>query len=123
MLVSANYDDLNDAKMAIEHLGQTKPSIYYMFLNIIELTRQLNYGYQYMGALLMDEDPSEFKPAGQDEYVLSVYQKEIEKLKGDQKFYELKQLLKEYQQVSYANISKLALGNPPKELAGPTIIH
>ncbi|PLS02222.1 hypothetical protein [Neobacillus cucumis] len=123
MLVSANYEDLIDAKMAIEHLSETKPSIYHMFLNIIELTRKLNFGYQYMGALLMDEDPSEFKPVGQDDYVLSVYQEEIEKLKKDEKFSELKQLLKEYEQVSYANISKLALGNPPRELAGPTVIH
>jgi hypothetical protein len=123
MLVSANYDDLIDAKMAIEHLSETKPSIYHMFLNIIELTRHLNYGYQYMGALLMDEDPSEFKPMGQDDYVLSVYHHEIEKLKKDEKFPEVKQLLKEVQQVSYANTSKLALGDPPKELAGPTVIH
>jgi len=123
MLVSANYEDLLDAKMAIENLSETKPSIYHMFLNIIELTRQLNFGYQYMGALLMEEDPSEFKPVGQDDYVFSVYQEEIEKLKRDEKFSELKQLLKEYQQVSYANISKLALGKPPRELAGPTVIH
>lgn len=123
MLVSANYEDLIDAQMAIENLGETRPSIYQMFINIIELTRQLNYGYQYMGALLMDEDPSEFKPAGQDDYILSVYQQEIEKLKRNEKFCELKQLLKEYEQVSYTNISKLALGNPPKELAGPTVIH
>lgn len=123
MLVSANYEDLIDAKMAIEHLGETKPSIYHKFLNIIELTRKLNFGYQYMGSLLMDEDPSEFKPVGKDDYVLSVYQKEIEELKKDEKFSELKQLLKEYEQVSYANISKLALGNPPRELAGPTVIH
>ncbi|MFC3886329.1 hypothetical protein ACFOU2_23710 [Bacillus songklensis] len=123
MLVSANYDDLKDAKIAIENLSETKPSIYHIFLNIIELTRQLNYGYQYMGALLMDEDPSEFKPIGPDDYVLSVYHQEIEKLKKDEKFPELKKLLKEYKQVSYANISKLALGEPPKELAGPTVIH
>lgn len=56
MLVSANYDDLMDAKLAIKNLSTTEPSIYQMFLNIVELTRQLNYGYQYMGKLLMDEE-------------------------------------------------------------------
>jgi hypothetical protein len=123
MLVTANYNELKDAKIAIENLCATKPSIYQKFLNIVELTRRLNYGYEYMGALIMDENSSQFKPIAQDDYVLSVYHQEIEELKKDQKFQELKQLLKEYQQVSYANISKLALGRNPKELSGPTVIH
>ena len=123
MLVSANYDDLKDAKNAMDNLSATKPSIYQQFLNIIELTRQLNFGYEYMGALIMDEDSSQFKPTAQDNYVLSIYHQEIEKIKKDEKFNEIKQLLKEYQQVSYANISKLALGRNPKELTGPTVVH
>lgn len=123
MLVTPNIDDLKEAKIAIENLSETKPSIYHMFLHIIELTRRFNYGYQYMGALLMDEETREFEPLKQDDYVLSVYHHEIEKLKKDEKFPELKQLLKKYQQVSYANISKLALGEPPKGLTGPTVIH
>ncbi|MEH7374484.1 MULTISPECIES: hypothetical protein [Bacillaceae] len=123
MLVSANYNELKDAKIAIVNLSATKPSIYDKLLNIIELTRQLNYGYEYMGSLLMDEDSSQFKPIAKDDYVLSVYHREIEKLKKDPKFFELKQLLKEYRQVSYANISKLVLGKNPRELVGPTVIH
>lgn len=123
MLVTANYDDLKYAKIAIENLCATKPSIYQKFLNIIELTRRFNYGYEYMGSLLMDEDSSHFKPIAQDDYVLSVYHQEIDKLKNDPKFLEIKQLLKEYHPVSYANISKLALGENPIELAGPTVIH
>ncbi|MED4206953.1 hypothetical protein [Neobacillus mesonae] len=123
MLVSANYDDLKNAKLAIESLSVTDPSIYQMFLNIVELTRQLNYGFQYMGALLMDEDPSEFQPMDQDDYVLSIYHREIENLKDHKRFSDLKRFLKEYHQLSYANISKLAMGQNPKELAGPTVIH
>lgn len=57
MLVSSGFDELNDAKMAIENFNETEPSIYQKFLNIIHLTRQFQNGYQYMGALLMDEDP------------------------------------------------------------------
>ncbi|WP_423800609.1 hypothetical protein [Neobacillus sp. SAB-20_R2A] len=123
MLVSSDYDELKDAQMAIANLHTTKPSIYEKFINIIQLTRQLQYGYQYMGALLMDEEPSEFEPQFQDEYVLSIYHKEIEKLKDDERFPELKQLLNSYKQLSYANISKLALGENPSALVGTTIIH
>lgn len=123
MIVSSDYDDLKDAQIAIANLNATKSSIYQMFLNIIHLTHQLQYGYQYMGALLMDEDPSDFRPKLQDDYVLSIYHQEIEKLKADKRFPELKQLLNSYKQISYANISKLTLGENPIELVGPTVIH
>ncbi|NRD77355.1 hypothetical protein HPT25_07560 [Bacillus sp. BRMEA1] len=123
MLVSSGFDELKEAQMAIANLNKTKPSIFQGFLNIIHLTRQMQFGYQYMGALLMDEDPSEFLPNVQDDYVLSIYHHEIDKLKADQRFPELKQLLSTYKPLSYANISKLALGDNPKELTGPTVIH
>lgn len=123
MLVSPDYDELKDAQMAIANLHTNKPSIYEKFLNIIHLTRQLQYGYQYMGALLMDEDPSEFQPQFQDDYVLSIYHNEIEKLKDDERFPEIKQLLNSYKQISYANISKLALGENPTTLVGTNVIH
>lgn len=123
MLVTSGYDELKDAQTAIANLNATKPSIYRDFLNIINLTRQLQYGYQYMGALLMDEDPGEFLPKFQDDYVLSIYHQEIEKLKADKRFPELKKLLNSYKQISYANLSRLALGENPTELVGPTVIH
>lgn len=123
MIVTSSFNELKDTQMAIENLNATKPSIYRKFLNIIKLTRQFQYGYQYMGSLIMDEDSSKFHPMSQDDYVLSVYHREIEKLKTDNKFFDLKQFLKTYKQVSYANISKLALGESPKALVGPTVIR
>ena len=76
-----------------------------------------------MGSLIMDEDPDKFNPMSQDDYILSVYYREIENLKTDKKFSDLKELLKTYKQLSYANISKLALGENPVELVGPTLVR
>lgn len=123
MIIASSYDELIDVQIAIDNLNTTKPSIYQKFINLVKLTRQFQYGYQYMGTLLMDEDSSEFHPISQNDYVLSVYHAEVEKLKRDNKFIELKQVLKMYKQVSYAKISKLALGENPKALVGPTIIR
>ena len=123
MVTASNYTQLKNAQIAIEKLQVTKPSIYKKFINIVKLTRQLHCGYQYMGSVIMDEDPSDFYPGSMDDYVLSVYQQEIEKLKTDDKFLELKHLLNKYKQISYANISKLALGENPQALVGPTLIH
>jgi hypothetical protein len=123
MLTTSSYNQLKNAQIAIEKLNVTKPSIYRKFINIIKLTRQLQFGYQYMGSLIMDEDPVKFNPMFQDDYILSVYFREIENLKTDKKFLDLKQLLKTYKQLSYANISKLALGENPTALVGPTLVR
>src|SRR5581483_8095547 len=116
MVVSSSFDELKNAQIAIANLNATKPSIYKEFLNIIHLTRQLQFGYQYMGSLLMDEDPDEFRPKLQDDYVLSIYHREIEKLKADERFPEIKELLNSYKQISYAKICKLILGENPRAL-------
>ncbi|MBU8729808.1 hypothetical protein KM915_07035 [Cytobacillus oceanisediminis] len=123
MLTTSSYDQLKNAQMAIGNLKDAKPSIYRKFINIIKLTRQLQFGYQYMGALIMDEDPGKFNSTSKDDYVLSVYYREIEKLKTDKKFLDLQQFLITYKQLSYANISKLALGEKPEALVGPTIVR
>lgn len=123
MVLSSSYNELKNAQIAIENFIATKPSIYQKFLNIIKLTRQFQYGYQYMGSLIMEEDDSKFRPSSQDEYVLSVYQTEIEKLKKDHKFFDLKELLNNYKKISYVNISKLVLGENPQALVGPVVIR
>lgn len=123
MLTTSSYNELKNAQIAIEELNAKKPSIFRKFINIIKLTRQLQFGYQYMGSLIMDEDPDKFNPMSQDDYILSVYYREIENLKTDKKFLDLKELLKTYKQLSYANISKLALGENPVELVGPTLVR
>ncbi|MFC4802261.1 hypothetical protein ACFPA1_23415 [Neobacillus sp. GCM10023253] len=120
MVIVSSYKELKNVQTAIEKLNA---SIYQKFINIVKLTRQFHYGYQYMGSLLMDEDSSHYEPATQDEYVLSVYYGEIEKLKTDNKFRDLKQLLNNYKQLGYVNISKLALGENPQALVGPTLIR
>ncbi|MDR9796844.1 hypothetical protein Q4O60_10270 [Aeribacillus pallidus] len=123
MIIDSSYNELKNAQTAIENLKATTPTIYRKFLNIVHLTRQLQYGYQYMGSLLMDEDPDRFQPKFQDDYVLSIYHQEIEKLKKDKRFPELKQLLQSYKHISYTNISKLALGEKPAALIGPAVVH
>ncbi|MBS4212927.1 MULTISPECIES: hypothetical protein [Neobacillus] len=120
MVIVSSYNELKNVQTAIEKLNA---SIYQKFINIIKLTRQFHYGYQYMGSLIMDEDPNQFQPMSQDDYVLSVYKKEIDKLKTDNKFLDLKQLLKSHQQLGYVNISKLALGENPQALVGPMVLR
>lgn len=119
MLTTSSFNDLLYAKKAFDELEETEPGIYQMFINIIQLTRQLQFRSQYMGALIMDEEPGKYRPEVNNDYVLEVYQQEVERLKKDHHAADLKQLLTAYKQIGYANISRLVLGKSPSFLVGP----
>ncbi|GIN72596.1 hypothetical protein J14TS2_30710 [Bacillus sp. J14TS2] len=123
MLVAPCLHDLMQAKYEIENLNKTRPTLFHKFINIIQLTRQLHYKYQLMGAMIMDEDPSEFITNTHNDYVFSVYKAEIDKLKADHTFQILKQFLARNKEMSYGHICKLALGIHPSVLVGPTFVR
>lgn len=122
MIITSSYEELVQAKRAIAKFKATKPEVYQQFLRIIHLTRQLQFNFQYMGCIIMDEDPSKFRPKVHDEYILKVYEEEINKLKRDQKVKDLKQLLDAYKQIGYGKLTGLILGKQPLSLVGPAVV-
>ncbi|WP_163538015.1 hypothetical protein [Gracilibacillus sp. YIM 98692] len=123
MIISTNIQELYQAKHAINQLKSENPISYQKFIHAIQLTRQLQYGFQYMGCLLNGDDPSNFSPTDQDSYVLTIYEQEINKLKYDRDFDAVKRLLESHKHVSYDYICKLILGEQPEMLAGPAVVR
>lgn len=123
MLTTTSFSELMHAKNDINELKDTKPSLFKQFIHIIHLTRQMQFKIQYMGNLIMDEDASKFRPTLKDEYVLTVYQKEIAQLKSNDQATDLKQLLSDYRAMGYATLSDLALGVNPEVLVGPAVVR
>ncbi|UOQ49746.1 hypothetical protein MUN88_06610 [Gracilibacillus caseinilyticus] len=123
MIVTSSFQDLHVVKTDLAKLQGDYPNQFTKFINAIKLTRQLQYGFQYMGCLIMGEDAHRFLPQAQTSYVLSIYEREMEKLKKDVDFSEVRQLLWNHKQISYDNICKLALGNKPEFLVGPVLVN
>jgi len=123
MIMTSSFNELMQAKHAIEELKTEKPVVYKKFAHIIHLTYQLQFKFQYMGSLIMDEDSTKHCPKVQDDYVLNVYQTEIKKLKADDEVLNLKQLLAEYRQIGYAKLSDLVMGKNPEVLVGPAVVR
>ncbi|WP_330949068.1 hypothetical protein [Virgibacillus sp. MG-45] len=123
MLTTTSFSELLRAQKAIENMRQAKPALYQKFVNVIQLTRQLQYKLQFLGCLIMDENPGKCTPAHQSEFVLALYQKEVEKLKMDETADDLLELLASYQKLGYATICRLALGTNPKVLVGPAVVR
>ena len=123
MLTTTSFSELVHAKKEINALKVKKPTVFKQFVHIIHLTRQMQFKFQYMGSLIMDEDPSAFRPIIKDDYVLTVYQQEIAKLKSNSKATALKQLLADHQSMGYATLSDLVLGVSPEVLVGPAVVR
>lgn len=122
-MLMTSFSDLLQAKKALDDMQAQKPALFHRFINVIQLTRQLQYRFQYMGSLIMEEDTSKYEPSHQHDYVLSVYQKEVSKLKEDQNAQALQELFTNYKKLGYANISRLALGTNPRILVGPVVVR
>lgn len=123
MLTASSFGELMRAKHAMEELKNVKPAVYNQFEHIIHLTRQLQFKFQYMGCLIMNETADLYLPNVKDSYILNVYQKEIDKLKAEEAAADLQQVLASYKQIGYATLSRLVMGENPEVLVGPALIR
>lgn len=118
MINLTSLDELKAARHAIENLKKDYPSLFVKFLDMVNLTRAFHFKYQYMGDLMMDENPGEDAPKFVYGSVLRLYKRELQKLKDDADFEALKQIFKEHTSTGYTKICLLTLGMEPESLTG-----
>lgn len=119
----ASMSDLQTTKLAVEEFKVSYPDLFDRFVHLINLTRQLQFKFHYMGCLLLNASPDKYSPKCIDQFVVDLYKKELNDLKEARGFSALKQLLADnFQEIGYANICKLALGETPKSLVGASIV-
>jgi hypothetical protein len=124
MLTLSNINELYEAKIAIKNMKKEYPALFEKLLDIINLTRALQFKYYYMGSLIMDKDPDEYKPNFVNGSVLRIYKKELQKLKDDQDFQVLRQIFSDFSSsTDYSKICLLVRGMAPESLIGSSNIR
>lgn len=123
MLIASSFSDLLEAQHNIEAFKENEPTLYKKFLNLIQLTHQLQFPYQYMGRMVMDEDCKGVVPSHPNEYVLEVYKREVEKLKKENTAEELRKFMSSCKKIGYTNLAELLSGKNPKVLVGPRVVR
>jgi len=113
-------NELEEVSEALKSLEKEYPNLYKKMVDMVYLTRALNFKFQYMGALLLDIPATEFTPISVHDSVLRLYKRELQTLKQSENFPALKQILSTYEHASFTNICLLLLGIKPKSLVGPT---
>ncbi|MDQ0201573.1 hypothetical protein [Neobacillus ginsengisoli] len=123
MITLTSLDELKATSEALENLKKDYPALFEKLLDMVNLTRAFQFKYNYMGCLIMDEDPGEYKPNFVYGSVLRLYKKELQKLKDDLDSQILKQFLTKFRSTDFAKISQLVLGMTPESLVGASSIR
>lgn len=117
-----SMEKLTEAKKAIAQLERMYPALFEKWVHLSNLTRSLQVKYQYMGCLIMDEDPFDCLPNIPHGSVLRLYKREVQLVKNDADIHALKQLFTAFKNTGYAKISLLAIGRTPESLIGASSI-
>ncbi|MEG9298129.1 hypothetical protein V6B33_16835 [Mangrovibacillus sp. Mu-81] len=118
----ASMNELYEAKKDVDSLKQQFPELSEQLVHVVSLTRQLQLKYGYMGSLLRDKELPDFEPQFVRGSILTLYQKEIGKLKDNPNIVQLKTVMNKHRKVSDSKLFLLILGAKPELLQGSTII-
>jgi hypothetical protein len=122
MITLCSQNELKSAQAALNKLEQSYPELFEKLIDIVNLTRAMQLKYQYMGCLIMNEEPGNAKPQFVIGSVIRLYKKEMQRLTSDKDIEELRKVFLEYKHTGYSRLSQLALGKAPESLAGSSAI-
>ncbi|WP_375088010.1 hypothetical protein ACDZ29_14240 [Peribacillus sp. RS7] len=122
MITLSSVDELHETKAALEKIKYSYPKLFNKLLHVVALTRTFQFKYQFMGTLIMDENPNEYTPEFVMPSVIRLYIEEVQKLKDDPNIQVLLQTFSQNKNIGYAKISMLVLGKSPESLLGASSI-
>jgi hypothetical protein len=122
MITLSNVDELQASETALEKIKYSYPELFNKLLHVVALTRALQFKYQFMGTLIMDENHNEYTPEFVMPSIIELYIEEVQKLKDDPNIQVLLQTFSQSKNIGYAKISMLVLGKSPESLLGASCI-
>lgn len=122
MITLSNVDELQASEAALEKIKYSYPELFNKLLHVVALTRALQFKYQFMGTLIMDENPNEYTPEFVMPSIIELYIEEVQKLKDDPNIQLLLQTFSQSKNIGYAKISMLVLGKSTESLLGASCI-
>ncbi|MBO0999495.1 hypothetical protein IOC57_17315 [Bacillus sp. SD075] len=122
MITLSSVDELQSTESALEKIKYSYPELFNKLVHIVALTRALQFKYQFMGTLIMDESHNEYTPEFVMPSVIGLYIEEVQKLKDDPNIQVLLQTFSQNKNIGYAKISMLVLGKSPESLLGASYI-
>ncbi|TGA97944.1 hypothetical protein E4665_09735 [Sporolactobacillus shoreae] len=121
MKMISSLQDLRNTQTDVEKFKAGFPNTYYRLLHLVNFTRQLQFKYEYLCGLMLDDDSyaSHFAPHFVQRSIIDLYKSEIEKIhKHPEGLEALKQLIDTHKEIGYENFCLLIRGKTPEEIKG-----
>lgn len=118
-------DELTQCKLDLKTLREESPQLYEQLEYIASLTRQLSIHYKYLGLLMFSNNNEAIKnnrPILIRDSVLELYEREVEKVKQNNEFKFVNEMILKFQFVAYSQIFLIVLGAEPSFVFNNTII-
>ncbi|MFZ4451251.1 hypothetical protein [Salibacterium aidingense] len=118
MIALSSLEELHAARQRIEDLKDGYPELFEKLVHIVSLTKQMQLHCDYLGCLLLDQDPERYRRPHIRSSVLRLYREEIESLKRHPEAEEVKKLFQTCRPIKYRPLCQLILGESPESLKG-----
>lgn len=118
-------DELTQFKLDLKALREESPLLYEQLEYIASLTRQLSIHYKYLGLLMFSSNNEVIqnnRPILIRDSVLELYEREVEKVKENNEFEYVNEMILKFQFVAYSQIFLIVLGAEPSFVFNNTII-
>ncbi len=118
-------DELTQFKLDLKALREESPRLYEQLEYIASLTRQLSIHYKYLGLLMFSNNNEVIqnnRPILIRDSVLELYEREVEKVKENNEFEYVNEMILKFQFVAYSQIFLIVLGAEPSFVFNNTII-
>ncbi|MCD7036693.1 hypothetical protein LRR81_20800 [Metabacillus sp. GX 13764] len=119
MVAVSSIEELKNLKASLEEISKNEPVLFQKWMHIVNLTRQFQFKYSYMGCLLTGNEAELCRPNGVKPSIIALYENEVAKLTADANFKKLQNILTN--SCGYTKISRLSLGQSPESLVGASI--
>lgn len=121
MKTISSIQDLRNAEADVAIFKKKHPDTFYRLLHLVNLTRQLQFKYEYLCSLMLGSthDAERFAPHFVQRSIIDLYKNEIEKIhKHPDGLQDLEQLIKVHREIGYENFCLLVRGKTPEEIKG-----
>jgi hypothetical protein len=117
----SSIQDLRKAQAGVDKFKSGYPNTFYRLLHLVNFTRQLQFKYEYLCGLMLDNDTyaNRFAPHFVQRSIIDLYKDEIEKIhKHPEGLDALKKLIDANKEIGYENFCLLVRGKTPEEIKG-----
>lgn len=121
MRTICSIQELKEAQASVQHFKAEYPDTFSRLLHLVNLTRQLQFKYEYLCGLMLGKEAlaAHYAPHFVQKSIIDLYKSEIEKIHNYSAGLDvLEQIMRRHREIGYENFCLLIRGKSPEDIKG-----